>query len=71
MIKLYSIVALVLLATLVQSLDSGKLFVVKQPSHHVYDFSSKNPLKLSDLNSVLLAANGFSVVKVCNYIKID
>lgn len=64
--KLSSIVLLVFTQTILAALvasESARLIVVRQPSHHVYDYSSKSELKISDLNSVLLAANGFSIEK--------
>lgn len=72
MSKLSSIIVLAFIQTIwvvLVASESAKLIVVKQPSHHLYDFSSKSQLKISDFNNILLAANGFSIEKVKNKFK--
>ena len=51
----------------VQSFEStkqAKLIVKQHPSYQVYDYSSQNPLKMSDFREILLAINGFSINQV-------
>jgi hypothetical protein len=67
MIKLFSI--FVLIITLINSsietsvVHQSKLIVTSKPSYQKYDYTSTNSLKLSDLNNIILAANGFSIEK--------